>query len=409
MSLAISELFNLKRFSSFGPCTAIFFLIYIPIGLVLFALRILISFQYLFLLSLLPKHWMVRRILMRTYCFFMGLVVTSSNSNHRNNGAKVIVSNHISCLDSIAIEAIIPTVRISSESNLPTLFNWLMGYKGFKLSMKSEFKEFLEASSIPFSYFAEGDIACSDKGLLKFLKTPFEFTVGLVQPIAILSERAWLFPVNVSYIHSSFWSDMFWVLYFPFTRFHISFMPCCLIPENKDELEAFVKKIQHDMAFVLGVTATNFTSQDKKEFIKRLKHEEEEKERLASESQLMESLLKSSNNSQMDFDLAKMVEQVKNVLPQVPLTVISENLKTSKHVDKTITQLLDGSVKYTPLNEDEQKFEKSQQDKITAHKVVKSNTFGKSTTARHMSFQERKRLMIEEARRDYLDLHPEYR
>jgi len=106
----------------------------------------------------------------------------------------------------------------------------------------------------------------------------------------------------------------------------------------------------------------------------------------------------------------KMVQQVKDVLPQVPISVIRKDILKSKSVDATLANILEGNVPYTPLTSEEIQTEKGKQlEKRSAsvdRQVNPAQNLPDSTKS--LSYQEKKKLMIDEARRRYLEKHPEY-
>lgn len=389
------------------------FLIYAPAGFALALLRILMSVQYLLLLTIFPKKFFMRTLFMRFYFFVMGVLVTYGSEENIADNVNILVSNHISCFDSIAIEALIPCWRLPRESKIPSWVCWLFKFKNPSVPWTNDMEVLHNAASnVAYAFYPEEETTNGKVGLLKFSKSPFRFKDALVQPIVLLSHRPSFMPVNVSYIHSSFWSDLFWILFIPFTRYHISFMPARKTPDKEEGVEEFVKSLQKDMAYVLGIGATNLTAQDKKEYIKRIKDEERMKhEQFLAASQYndrptVQPKLKYNDN------IEQMVKQVKLVLPQVPVKVVREDMKSTNNVDATISRLLEGTINYIPLTEEEQNAEKQKSTEIkieTKRPVIKSkNSFAKTSKDRHLSFQERKRIMIDEARQKYLQLHPEY-
>lgn len=127
-----------------------------------------------------------------------------------------------------------------------------------------------------------------------------------------------------------------------------------------------------------------------------------------------------NSNGQLD----SMVESVKVVLPQVPISVIRKDLCVTSNVEETITRLVDGTIQYTPETPETNKSSSSQ---ANSAKVSNFNTsslptnisnsdslptlstaaksFGNSANERHKSFEERKRQLIESARLRYMIKH----
>jgi len=98
------------------------------------------------------------------------------------------------------------------------------------------------------------------------------------------------------------------------------------------------------------------------------------------------------DNFEEDPEILRMAAQVSDVLPYVPQNVIVANLKRTRCVDITITNILDGTVKYTPLPQS------VKESKPTLKKTAPNN-FGVG------SFMERKAKLIDEARERYIKKH----
>jgi len=404
MAPQIEQLFSTHRFQDRAPVLFLLLMAYFPIGIALMVLRVLISFQYLVLLAVLPKGFFLRQIIMRIYLFLVGILVTSDGKLNKKDNVHLVISNYISYLDSIAIEAVFPTQRLGKQINLPNLFKWLLGFIEDDTSCIG-----LEAFDYeyPMSIFPEEGTTNGRVGLLKFQKSFFSKTGLIVQPLVISSYRPRFFPVNIHCLNSSFWSDFLWTLFFPCTKFHISYLVDREMPnEDVDEensTDKFIKKLESDIANMLSIEATVFTAKDKSDYIKRLEYERQMKEQTVVKPKIVS---RETNNKYIE-----MAKQVKLVLPQVPMSIVESEIKRTKNVDRTISNFLDGSIKFNPLSEEEQQKEKEillNKKKDSPKRTVNSQFSGMSSKDRHLSFQEKKELMIQEARTKYLELHPEY-
>jgi len=408
MAPQLEQLFSAHRFQDRAPVLFLLLMAYFPIGIALMVLRILISFQYVLLLAILPKGFFLRQFIMRIHLFLVGILVTSDGKENKKDNAQLVVSNYISYLDSIAIEAIFPTQRLGKQTNLPSLFKWLLGFIEDDSSCIG-----LEAFDYeyPVSVFPEEDTTSGRVGLLKFQKSFFAKTGLIVQPLVISSYRPRFFPVNIHCLSSSFWSDFLWTLFFPCTKFHVSYLvdreihPVEENGEEEDNTAAFVKELENDIANMLSIEATVFTAKDKSDYIKRLAYEQRMKEQ--AELRPKVAVTRETNNKYIE-----MAKQVKFVLPQVPMNVVEGEIKRTKNVDRAISNFLDGSIKYNPLSEEQQQKEKemlmNKKKEIASRSVSNSQFSGMTSKDRHLSFQEKKELMIQEARVKYLQQHPEY-
>lgn len=382
-----------------------------PVAIILFTFRILLSFQYLIVISLLPKGWILRRIINRTFMFFMGIFISCHGWNQQKKEAKVIVSNHVTLFDALSIDTISP-VKMEDTSTLPEILSMI-----FKMTLSNN--EAQTGSDFPLLYFPEEETTNGNVGLLKFNLEIFKNMDGLIQPLVLTVDRARFVPVNVNCFESTFISDLFWALYSPYTLYNICFLPVREVPKENEQLDEFVKSLQKDMAFVLEQEASNVTAKDKHDLIKRHRIEERRKEeaRLASSTfnrsvnqPLSQSISSSADKRKSQLEAIRMIEQIKNVLPQVPVSTIQNELKQVNDVDVVISHLLDGTINYIALSEEEQEKEKKMLDEKRKMLTTKpkTNSSKMNWKDRQITFQEKKKLMIEEARRKYLQLHPEY-
>ena len=116
--------------------------------------------------------------------------------------------------------------------------------------------------------------------------------------------------------------------------------------------------------------------------------------------------------------------RVKEVLPQVPIDVITRDLRITGDVDETITRLLDGTVKYTPQTATTTPVQASSSQlsskPVTSTDQASGNpssttdvpslstaasSFGKDSRERMKSLEERKKMLIEASRIRYLAKH----
>lgn len=137
---------------------------------------------------------------------------------------------------------------------------------------------------------------------------------------------------------------------------------------------------------------------------------------------------------QLDY----MTSRVKDVLPQVPLDVIRRDISVTANVDETITRLLDGTVRYSPVEVSSVKKKTPtvapssppsstskevsspttvSNDASSSYKqgerhqprqsllITAASSFAKTPSERHKSFEERKQLLIDACRQRYLEKH----
>jgi len=395
----ISELININRIDS-SILARLLLILYLPMGIVCFTVRLLISLQYTIILSVLPKPWYIRRFLLRVYFSITGLIITVGGKEPNRKGTKLVVSNHVSCLDSLVMEAVEPLSRISNQADLPPILGWLFGFCNMN-PKKTEILPIAQSISKeqPYACFPEEE-STNGSGLLKFTNWLSKLDSDTLQPVILYTSRYSFSSVKVSYMESTVWSDIFWVLFLPFTHFHIGYLPAKDLPQEESGKADTIEQARQDMALVLKVSATNLTAQDKRDTVKRYRTEQshiksEPRPRAPSSQQL--------NNS---LQLNRMVEQVKAVMPQVPSHVIKADIVTTTSVDQTLANLLDGTLSFSPLTEEEQKNEKANKNEIILK--ASNSVFATSSNERHFSFQQRKEITIQNARVRYLERHPGY-
>lgn len=123
----------------------------------------------------------------------------------------------------------------------------------------------------------------------------------------------------------------------------------------------------------------------------------------------------SSGPRVVSAQLESMSQRVKEVLPQVPLDVIRRDVSITANVDETITRLLDGTVTYKPeeplLSSNKTSLAPLAQSSSpllnNRNLPIKTGaaSFGKNSNERMRSFEERKKLLIEESKLRYMIKH----
>ncbi|XP_072023366.1 lipid droplet-regulating VLDL assembly factor AUP1-like [Amphiura filiformis] len=183
------------------------------------------------------------------------------------------------------------------------------------------------------------------------------------------------------------------------------------------------------MAKELNIEATPFTNADKSEYVKRYLHRPQIQ--APSESPPSRSVpptpppsptipCESASNNHLP-ELEKMVRQVQEVLPHIAESIIRKDLRHTSCVDATITNILEEKV---DLNDSEFNSPRpsssnavqtpSEPEGATAvlqsvqsptATKFSSTSFGKTSSARQLSYQERKAALLESARRHYMEKH----
>jgi len=191
--------------------------------------------------------------------------------------------------------------------------------------------------------------------------------------------------------------------------------------ETSDE---FAKRVQREMATALSLTPTNYTDMDKIELAKRLfqvQFTRRPAQPTRDHIQPSSSSSRPSRTPRVSAQIEVMSRRVKEVLPQVPLSVIQKDLSITANVDETITRILEGQVPYTPEPEIKPSTSKSQiasspcslqgtssikldKDGLPSLNVA-AKSFGRTASERIRSYHERKAALIEAARIRYIKKH----
>nr|XP_046910251.1 LOW QUALITY PROTEIN: lipid droplet-regulating VLDL assembly factor AUP1-like [Dermatophagoides farinae] len=418
----IEKLFDLKRIKS----SHLWLTLYSPLGLCLFIIRFFIFLYVLFVSSILPHSSTVRRSLF----FILGISITVDEEYFRKLKAKFLVANHISDLDPVILNLLMPCAayvnssssRSSSANNQPCYISWLCrilkrdddgGGDGdnnvYELSTKN----------IPIVCFPEQSKTNGRFGLFKFTSC-FYHHDSLVHMVFLQTKRPF-FNVSISPLGGHWLADLFWILFLPVTIFKVKHLGT-LEKEETETFEQFLQRIQSVMASKTGLQATDYCLHDKREFIKRLLTEENFKRSLlstknsAGNNNRQKQQQQQSTNKQNGLKIDEYSQKVKEILPQVPLNVIKEDIAITNNIDDTVERILNGVVKFEPEPQQQQQQSSSSVNdhsiqstlntniKISAidNKNFAAKTFGKTSSERVSSFQERKEQMYRMARIRYL-------
>eukprot|EP00058_Branchiostoma_floridae_P023572 XP_002609062.1 hypothetical protein BRAFLDRAFT_283288 [Branchiostoma floridae] len=398
----ISDLYDNARLPNWPQ--RLLLLPYFPIGLALALVRIFVGLHVFLISCLLPRNSVLTRVVLKTMCAVLGIVVSSDGPDHEHNRPRLLIANHVTELDYTAVNLVLPCVMPCSE-NLPRWLSWMLGQKHrgeTRTQLSQDAQQHLSQETLPLMFQPEEVCTNSQKGLLKFSSLPFSLDHPTVQPIAISVSRP-LFSIGCL-PGSSWWADLFWFLFTPATVFTLRFLPS--VHREEDSAEEFGRKTQKILAAHLGVEATNITKADVLEHLKRMSHmpQPEGAVHKSPGARPKQPAPTSTGDRTPRTGNVVMVSQVREVLPQVPEDIVRRDLTETGDVDATITNILEGRVRYTPETppptpEQASKLSSPpQQDDGAAQ-------FNRSPDQRHMSLQERKQAMYDIARRRYMDKH----
>ncbi|KAJ8269445.1 hypothetical protein COCON_G00120520 [Conger conger] len=406
----IEHLFDFQRFPNEG-LPLVLLLLYAPVGLALMLLRIFIGVHVFLVSCALPESF-VRRFIVRIMCSMLGMYVKQNDPRLRDGNVKLYISNHVTRFDHNIIN-LLTSCNTPMLEGLRGFMCWARGYMELgtvtrRMELVEALQRYCSTPGVPpLLLFPEEDTTNGHAGLLKFSSWAFSLTES-VQPVALFVKRP-LLTVNTA--ESSWVAELLWTLFVPFTVYQVRWLPTVSRPDAKAPQE-FADRVQELLAIELGVVSTQFTKADKAEHIKRKRHVPPRATNSNLGARPRTSPLGSVGLSSgtEDRQIAGMALQVKEVLPDIPLSVITRDLVQTNCVDTTITNLLECSEEAL-----EEAFAGAQSGLSRGPRspaalpvsIIKpaAKTFGKSPIDRHMSLKERKEALYEYARRRYIEKH----
>ncbi|TRY65170.1 hypothetical protein DNTS_028597 [Danionella cerebrum] len=415
----IEQMFDFQRLPN-DRFVLLLLLLYAPVGLCLMLLRIFIG-VHVFLVSCALPDSIVRRFIVRLMCSVLGLHVRQNSQRLRDKTTRLYISNHITHFDHNIINLLTSCNTPLLEGSVGFLC-WARGFLelGQGLGGRRELTETLRRycmspDSAPLLLFPEEDTTNGRSGLLKFSSWPFSVSDN-IQPVALLVKRPFI-ALNIP--ESSWLTELLWTFFVPFTVYHVRWLSP-LSKEDGESNQEFANKVQELLATELGVTCTQITKADKAEHIKRKRHNappiayssKNGVNDLGARPRAMAQGFLGTSGRPEDSHITRLVQQVKEVLPDVPVSVITRDLLQTNCVDTTITNLLEQTEQFSPeaaavsAPSVPAKGTFSSTSSLmlsTPHLKPAANSFGRSPTDRHMSLQERKEALYEYARRRYIE------
>lgn len=307
-------------------------------------------------------------------------MVVINETGARVESCKIIVANFLSAVDHWVL-SLLWNIVTPCIWNVPKSLAWCLGYSDFnassgRKSLVKNVKKHLESSTTSILVFPEGATTSGKRGLLKFASWPWNIGEP-VQAVTIKIYRP--IPVSPSVLGGRWWTDALYTFFCPITIWKVNVLPPVARRDDESDDEIAVR-YQEQMAKQLKLSPTNFTCADKVELAKN-------------------RLFKRSHGSKETNRIDEMVQQVLAVLPHVSPSDIKKQLLINDDVQITIANLVEipldvRSVSSESLN----RLEKPDNEE----KVIRRN---RKPDLTKMSLQERKDLLLQEARRNYLEKH----
>ncbi|KAM6429022.1 lipid droplet-regulating VLDL assembly factor AUP1 [Rhynochetos jubatus] len=412
------RLFDSHRFPTDG-FLLLALLLYAPVGLCLLVLRLFIG-VHVFLVSCALPDSVLRRFIVRVMCSVLGLFVRQSDPQLRDVNVRVYIANHVTQFDHNVIN-LLTSCNTPALNGAPGFICWSRGFMELGVTgSRAELVDSLKVYSShggnpPLLLFPEEAATNGRAGLLRFSSWPFSI-LDVVQPVALQVQRPL---ITVSVADSSWITELLWTFFVPFTVYQVRWMPS--VPRRAEELsEDFALRVQELLAVELGVVSTRLTAADKSEHMKRLRHTsllpfapapgQPPAARPRAPS-------RPTGVAPEDVRITTMAQQVREVLPHVPLEVIRIDLAQTNCVDTTIANLLEGRVAFFPESKEagtdlpapstsQAAAAFGTQGSVAApSSKPATKQFAKSPVERHLSLQERKRALYDYARRRFAEKH----
>ncbi|XP_020357878.1 ancient ubiquitous protein 1-like [Oncorhynchus kisutch] len=405
----IEQMFDFQRLPNDG-LVLLLVLLYSPVGLCLMLLRIFVG-AHVFLVSCALPDSLARRFIVRVMSSVLGMHVRQNSPRLRDKSTKLYICNHVTQFDH-------NIVNLLTSCNTPMLEDsagfvcWARGFMELgAISGQDEMESLRRYCSspgtLPLLLFPEEDTTNGRAGLLKFSSWPFSLTDS-IQPVALQVKR----PFLALSTPDSFWlTELLWTFFVPCTVYHVRWLPA-VSRQDEESLQEFANKIQGLLATELGVVSTQITKADKAEHVKRKLHvaPHTTTSNLGARPRPLGFMVRSSGVEELR--ISRMAQQVKEVLPDIPLGIITRDLVQTNCVDTTITNLLESTEEF-PLEATGASTSapgpswRSLSFSAAPAPTIKpaAKSFGKSPVDRHMSLQERKEALYEFARRRYIEKH----
>ncbi|KAM9850243.1 LOW QUALITY PROTEIN: lipid droplet-regulating VLDL assembly factor AUP1 [Aulostomus maculatus] len=401
----IEDMFDFRRFPK-DPLLLLLLLIYFPVGICLMLIRIFIG-VHVFLVSCALPECFIRRFIVRVMCSVLGMHVRQRNPRSRDKNTKLYICNHVTQFDHNMINLLNPCCTPQLEGSTGFVC-WARGFMEIQsASGQGAVGESLQRycsteGTPPLLLLPEEDTTNGRTGLLRFSSWPFTLTDS-IQPVALRVTR----PLIALSTESSWLMELLWTFFAPCTVYHVSWLPP-VSRQDGESLQEFANKVQELLACELGLVSTKITKADKAEHIKRKRHSAPQTSSSVRPGSLGLGFMVHSLGTD-EHRVAKMAQQVKDVLPHVPLNVIAQDLAKTNCVDATITNLLENKDQ-TPVEASDTSTSgpsKSSTYPSASAPTIKpaAKSFGKSPADRHLSLQERKEALYNFARRRYIEKH----
>ena len=254
-----------------------------------------------------------------------GIVVkTNPDGESRDTNSRILIANSVSALDHFVLSKSASALTPSMWDLSRSLGNAL-GLRKMDMSSKDilvrNIHECISQSEWNVAIQPEFSATNSRVALLKFNSWPFSVESS-VQPVVIQARRPDVLAVNLTSISSTWWTDVFWFMFVPYTVFTLTYLKV----KSHSDHEVLARQVESDIAKLLNIKTSSFTVTDKLEYEKRYIIEN-------SHTRSRRATRRSINShAAVTLEMQRMVRQVRDVLPFVPSYVIQRDLCKSHFI-----------------------------------------------------------------------------
>ncbi|KAJ4454717.1 putative Ancient ubiquitous protein 1 [Paratrimastix pyriformis] len=275
--LILEDLFSHTRLRRPLTIKHLFFFLYFPFGVVLLGIRLL--FLVFAELLLFPLFRMLRMntFFYKIYARMLGVFVVVKGKENWSKNLQVLVSNHRSEFDIIALRSLLPVAAVSPLFYKTFIFTRKMVKEINPIFIDYSNREVIHknidehltgpASKVPILCFPEGALTNGEQALLLYHKHLFSLERP-IQPLANSVSGPFHNVVNVHHLCTKISHNIFWLLLMPYHVWTVN-----VLPEQRREptetAEQFANRIQSMTAAHLGLIPSTFSVRDKAILLRR--------------------------------------------------------------------------------------------------------------------------------------------
>uniref|UniRef100_A0A1I8AKD0 CUE domain-containing protein n=1 Tax=Steinernema glaseri TaxID=37863 RepID=A0A1I8AKD0_9BILA len=378
-------------------------MLYTPLGFIIALFRFFLGIHLFILACLLRKTNRLRSVVLRSTMVILGIhVVNSGPAKHWDRKTRMIVSNHVTPLDHLAIDLVEPCL-LPSSWEIPGFLRWVLGYtdmgaeNGRECLVQTIRSKCRDITQPPILAFPEGAVTSGKCGLLKFSTWPFE-AADSVQPVILKINRLFFSDLAPSTLGSIWWHDILFFILAPMTIVTIHWLPPVHRRLAKDgagdhvdeTVEEYTNRVVKAMAEYSGFAATNLTCEDVVDAAyqrqAQLDREREERELAASNK------FQRKNGKVSGMQLDEWAMRVKQSFPQIRIHAIREDLSRTLSIQTTEERIKAGRLDTISKNVD-----------IRLSQPTSSAPLKNAPADFRALYDERKWTMLEKNREKYLD------